>query len=175
MKKLSIFLSILVLCPLIISAQGFEWLRGGTYDSSIPTPESVLGFEIGTYLADHLQIVDYIHKLAGATDRVQVFKYGQTYQRRNLYILAISSPQNMQRLEEIRTTIERLTDPRKTTSSEAAKIAKETPPIGWANFGTDGNETATQSCGIQLAYQLAAGTDPLTCPPNLNYHSLDLA
>ncbi len=162
MKKLSTFLSVLVFCPLILSAQGFEWLRGGTYDPSIPTPESVLGFEIGTYLVDHLQIVDYIHKLAGATDRVQVFKYGQTYERRNLYILAISSPQNMQRLEEIRTTIERLTDPRKTTSSEAAKIAKETPPIAWANFGTDGNETAATSCGIQLSYQLAAGTDPLT-------------
>jgi len=162
MKKLSVFLVVLALCPIMLFAQGFEWLRGGTYDPTIPTPESVLGYEIGTYLTDHLQMVDYIHKLAESTDRVQIFKYGQTYERRNMYILAISSLQNMKRLEEIRLTIKRLTDPRQTSESEANTIAKETPPIGWVNFGTDGNETSAFECAMQLAYQLAAGTDPLT-------------
>lgn len=162
MKKLSIFLVVLVLCPVILYAQKFEWLRGGTYDPAIPTPESVLGYEIGTYLTDHLQMVNYIHKLVESTDRVQIFEYGQTYEGRKMYILAISSPENMKRLEEIRLTIKRLTDPRKTSESEANKIAKETPPIGWINFGTDGNETSAFECAMQLAYQLAAGTDPLT-------------
>lgn len=162
MKRLSIFWVILVLCPVMLCAQGFEWLRGGTYDPTIPTPESVLGYEIGTYLTDHLQMVDYMHKLAESTDRVQIFKYGQTYERRNMYILVISSPENMKRLEEIRATIKRLTDPRQTSEAEANTIAKETPPIGWMNFGTDGNETSAFECAMQLAYQLAAGTDPLT-------------
>lgn len=162
MKKLSFFLVILLLCPVMLSAQKFEWLPEATYDPEIPTPESVLGYEIGTYLTDHLQMVDYIHKLAASTDKVQIFKYGHTYEGRNIYILAISSPENMKRLEEIRTTINRLTNPRKTGEAEAAKIAKETPPIGWINFGTDGNETSAFECAMQLAYQLAAGQDPLT-------------
>jgi hypothetical protein len=79
-----------------------------------------------------------------------------------MYILAISSPKNMQRLEEIRNTIARLRDPRETSRTEADNIANETPPIGWINFGTDGNETSAFECSMQLAYQLAAGTDPLT-------------
>jgi len=107
-------------------------------------------------------MVDYIHKLAASTDKVQVFKYGHTYERRNMYIIVISSPDNMKRLEEIRTTIKRLTDPRKISEAEARKIAIETPPIGWVNFGTDGNETSAFECSMQLAYQLAAGQDPLT-------------
>jgi len=162
MKKAVIFLSLFLLFPLLLSAAQFEWLRGGTYDPDIPTPESVLGYEIGTYLTDHLQMVDYIQRLARSTDRIRIFQYGRTYEGRKMYLLAISSPGNMSRLEEIRTTVGRLKDPRKTTPAEAAEIAGNSPAIGWINFGTDGNETSAFECSMQLAYQLAAGTDALT-------------
>jgi hypothetical protein len=161
-KNLIIFTSILLLLTVSVFAQKFEWLPGSTYDSSIPNPESVLGYEIGTYITEHHQMVEYMHMLAASTDKVQIFKYGQSYERRNLYIVVIGSPQNMQRLEEIRKTIERLTDPRDTSVAEAAAIAKETPAIGWANFGTDGNENTALETSMQLAYQLAAGQDALT-------------
>ncbi len=162
MKKFTFFLVILFCIPLLVSAEEYEWLRGGKYDPSIPTPKSVLSYEIGTYLTDHLQMVEYIHRLADSTEKVSVFEYGHTYEKRKMYILAISSPKNIERLEEIRTTIARLRDPRETSRTEADKIANETPPIGWINFGTDGNETSAFECSMQLAYQLAAGTDPLT-------------
>jgi hypothetical protein len=143
-------------------AQKFEWLPGSTYDPSIPTPESVLGYEIGTYFTEHHQMVDYMHKLAASSDKVKIFKYGQTYERRGLYIVVIGSVQNMEKLEEIRQTVARLTDPRKTSDSEAAAIARDTPAIGWANFGTDGNENTATETSMQLAYQLTAGQDELT-------------
>lgn len=158
--------TILLIIPVIRSvdlfSQGFEWLRGGTYDTSVPTPESVLGYKIGEYLTDHLQMTEYMRTLAEASNRVQVFRYGQSVERRELILVVIGTPQNMDRLEEIRVTIEKLTDPRITDEMEAKRIAGETPAIGWINFSTDGNETAAFECGMQLAYQLAAGTDPLT-------------
>jgi hypothetical protein len=160
-KNLIIFVSILLLTTGGF-AQKFEWLPGSNYDPSIPTLESVLGYEVGTYFTEHHQMVDYMHRLAASSDKVQIFKYGQSYERRGLYIVIIGSEQNMERLEEIRQTIARLTDPRKTNDSEAATIAKETPAIGWANFGTDGNENTAMEASMQLAYQLAAGQDPLT-------------
>ena len=43
-------------------------------------------------------------------------------------------------------------DPRQGPPAEAARIARETPPIGWINFGTDGNETSAFECSMQLAY-----------------------
>jgi hypothetical protein len=162
MNRTKLFFVLVLLFPVVFFAQDFEWLPGGTYDPAIPTPKSVLGFEIGTYLTDHLQMVDYIHRLAESSERVQVFEFGETYEKRKMYLLAIGSPENMKKLEDIRTTIARLTDPRKTTPAEAESIAKETPPIGWINFGTDGNETSAFECSMQLAYQLAAGNDPLT-------------
>ena len=78
MRKTVITTVLLFIVPAAAWCQVFEWLPGSTYDSSIPTPESVLGYEIGDYLTDHLQMIDYIHKLAAATDRVQVFKFGQS-------------------------------------------------------------------------------------------------
>lgn len=157
-----ISLFVFILFPTVFYAQGFDWLRDGKYDPSIPTPESVLGYEIGTYLTDHLQMEDYIRRLADATDRVQIFKYAKSIERRNMYLIVISAVQNMKRLEEIRKEIESLKDPRTMLISEAKNIAKETPPIGWMNYATDGDETASFECAIQLAYQLAAGKDPLT-------------
>ncbi|UCF36713.1 MAG: hypothetical protein JSU96_18175 [Acidobacteriota bacterium] len=143
-------------------ASGKDWLPGGTYDPSVPSPASVLGYEIGTHLTDHLQMVDYIHRLARVSDRVQVIKYGESVERRVMYLLLISNPENLARLEEIRTRIERLKDPRRITAEEAEQIIQSTPPIGWINFGTDGGETAAFEASMLLAYQLAAGLDPLT-------------
>ncbi len=140
----------------------YQWLPNGTYDANVPTPQSVFGYEIGDYLTDNLQMVDYIHRLEATSKRVRVFQYGESIERRKLWLLAISSPENIQKLEEIRTTIQRLTDPRATSPAQANQIAESTVPIGWMNYGTDGNETAAFEASLQVAYQLAAGTDPLT-------------
>lgn len=146
----------------IHSLAQFQWLPNGTYDPKVPTPESVFGYEIGDYLTDNLQMVDYIHQLQLSTNRVKVFQYGVSVERRKLWLVAISSPENIQKLEEIRGNIEKLTDPRRTTPAQANEIATTTVPIGWMNYGTDGGETSAFEAGLQVAYQLAAGTDPLT-------------
>lgn len=154
-------LLLLMLSPLFGIAQ-FQWLPNGTYDPNVPTPQSVFGYEIGDYLTDNLQMVDYIHRLEASTKRVRVFQYGVSVERRKLWLVAISSPENIQQLEEIRSNIQKLTDPRSTSLSQASQIAENTVPIGWMNYGTDGGETSAFEAGMQVAYQLAAGTDPLT-------------
>jgi len=159
MKNLT--LALLLFCFSYSYAQ-YQWLPNGTYDPNVPTPQSVFGYEIGDYLTDNLQMVDYIHQLEASSKRVKVFQYGESVERRKLWLIAISSPDNIQKLEEIRSTIQRLTDPRTTTPAQATQIAENTVPIGWMNYGTDGGETAAFETGQQIAYQLAAGTDPLT-------------
>ncbi len=161
MKKMIAVLVFLVLLTPVFS-QDYEWWRNGTYDPAVPTPKSVLGYEIGTYLTDHLQMVDYIHQLEKASNRVRVIKYGQSVERRDMYLLVIASPANLERIEEIRLAIQRLADPRITGSREAEQIISSTPPIAWLNYGTDGGETAAFETAIQMAYQLAAGTDEFT-------------
>ena len=161
MKKLiAVLVFLFILIP--VFPQDYEWWENGTYDPAVPTPKSVLGYEIGTFLTDHLQMVDYIHQLEKASDRVKVIKYGQSVEKRDMYLLVIASPENLGRLEEIRQSIQRLADPRITNASEAEQIIKTTPPIAWLNYGTDGGETAAFETAIQMSYQLSAGTDDFT-------------
>jgi hypothetical protein len=161
MKKLIPFFTLLVITSTAVS-QEYEWWPGGTYDENVPTPKSVFGYEIGTYLTDHLQMIDYIHRLEKSSDRVRIMKYGQSVERRDMYILIISSPANLEKVEEIRQSIQKLADPRITDSQEANRIIESIPPIAWLNNGTDGGETAAFEVGLQMAYQLAAGTDEFT-------------
>ncbi len=144
---------------LSLSAQQPAWYPGSTYDPSVPTPLSVLGHEIGEYYTEHLQMTGYMRALETASKRVKVFRVGQSAERREILLVVISDPANIQRLEEIRTAVEELRDPRQTPEARASDIARDTPAVGWMNFANDGNETAALEAAIQLAYQLAAGQD----------------
>src|SRR5690606_16833005 len=52
--------------------------EGYTYDPSIPTPASVLGYQVGEWRVSHDQVVMYMKALAAASDRIQIEEYGRT-------------------------------------------------------------------------------------------------
>ncbi len=86
-----------------INAQEFEFIPGATYDTSIPTVEQVLGYKAGDDLTTPENIIKYFEALAAASpDRVVVREYGRTWQNRKLIYVAISSPENIARLDDIR-------------------------------------------------------------------------
>jgi len=105
---------------------------------------------------------NYLRAVDEATDRVEVRSYGKTYQGRKLYYVIISSPDNMRRLEEIRTANLKLTDPRKTSQTEAERIAEWMPSIVWIGCNIHGNEVSGNEAAIRTIYQLAAGVDEKT-------------
>ena len=128
-----------------------------TLDPAVPTPRSVLGYEIGAYHTGYLGVVRYAETLARAVpDRVKLVPIGESYERRPMMLLVISSPRNLQRLPAIQADIAKLTDPRTTTDAEADAIVKRSPAITWDNFGNDGNESAAVEAALEMAYRLAA-------------------
>jgi len=145
-----------------LRGQSREWWPGTTYDPSVPTPKSAIGYDMGEYLTEHGEMTAYMRQLEAASNRLKVFSVGRTNERRELLLVAVSAPENIERLEEIRATIERLRDPRMLPEADARAVAKTTPAIAWMNFANDGNESAAFETGIQLAYHLAAGTDETT-------------
>ena len=73
-----------------------------SHDPAVPEPRNVLGFEVGEWHVRPDQIVAYFRELAAQSDRVSVETYGRTYEHRPLLLIAITSPANQARLEEIR-------------------------------------------------------------------------
>jgi hypothetical protein len=143
------------------TAQKFEFFPGGTYDPKIPTPESVLGYPIGTSHTDYAGLERWLTAI-GKSDRVRVVRYGQSFEKRPLYLVIISSPTNIARLDQIKTAMNKLADPRTTTDAEADNVATSMPGVAWMNHANDGNESAAFESAIQTSYQLAAGTDETT-------------
>lgn len=162
MKKLITIL--FLLSGLNIPAQDYNipFYPGGTYDGDIPTPESVLGFNIGEKPVNYGEMIHYIIRLSEKSPRVTIHQEGQTHQGRKLYYMIVTSERNRQNLEGIKKSISQLADPRNTSESEAKDIVDNNPLIAFMMYSIHGNETSGTDAGIQLAYQLAAGTDEVT-------------
>ncbi|MCS7230158.1 MAG: M14 family zinc carboxypeptidase [Candidatus Kryptonium sp.] len=159
-KSVIIFLSFFLVS--ISNSDDFKFWKDGIYNPDIPTPKQILGYEIGDFVTEHHQMERYIDALSKSSNRIKVIRYGESYERRGMYLLIISSPENLARLNEIRENIKKLTDPRITSESEARKISETNPIIVWLNYSVDGDETAAFEAGIQVAYQLCAGEDEIT-------------
>lgn len=134
-----------------------------SYNEAVPTPASYLGYEIGEDLTEHYQMLGYMNELEkAAPDRVKRIAIGMSQERRPMYLVIISSPENMQNLESIREAVSRLKNPRETSLSQAQEIARSTPVISWMNYANDGEESAAFEAAIVAAYHYAAGMDEKT-------------
>ncbi|MEM7582425.1 MAG: M14 metallopeptidase family protein [Acidobacteriota bacterium] len=130
---------------------------------TIPAPESVLRAPVGAdfFLASYEESMDYFHRLAEASDRIELRKVGKTSFGRDWYLAIISSPANLSRLEEIRATAQRLAHPEGLSDDEARRLARDGKAVIHIDGGLHATEVATAQFTIQLAYDLAvAEGDP---------------
>src|SRR5438046_655018 len=104
-------------------------------DPAIPTPRSILGYELGERFSSHSSIERYILAIRDAAkNRVKIFPYGSTYEGRTLYLIVFSSAENLSRLDEIKSNIHKLSDPRTLTERDADAIIKASPAIAWLSY-----------------------------------------
>jgi len=144
--------------------QKFDFYARGPYRQSVPRPSSIIGYEPGQFQTPYGQVVRVVEKIAAAaSDRVRLIENGETWEYRKIYLVVISAPENLARLDEIKSGIAKLADPRRIANpSEADQIARSTPNIVWLNYGIHGNESASYEAVQQTIYQLAASEEPRT-------------
>jgi hypothetical protein len=159
----------LILCvlqlvlPLRLAAQEFDFYARGPYREAVPRPESLLGYHVGeqqTMYHQQQQVLDRL--IAAAPDRVRTEIIGRTYEGKIMRLLIISAPENLARLDEIRTSLGRLADPRRTTAADARAIAERTPVTVLLTHSVHGNEPAGFEAAMQTTYQLLASEEPAT-------------
>ena len=141
----------------------FDFYTRGEYRANVPRPQSILRFDVGDHHTTYAQMEKVIEEIAkAAPDRVKIFDIGLTNEHRMQHLVAISSPSNIARLDEIRSQNARLTDPRTTSAAEANTITQNGPLIAWLAYTIHGNESASFEAMMQVAYQLAASNEPKT-------------
>jgi hypothetical protein len=86
---------------------------------------------------------------------VQLQEIGTTTRGRPMFVLFISSPQNLAQLERWRTTSERLARARDLTDEQARQLAREGKAIIWIDAGLHSSEVAHSQFAPVLAYHMA--------------------
>jgi Zinc carboxypeptidase len=110
----------------------------------------------GSQFTPQHELNAYFAHLAGAcSSTMSIEKYGQTYEKRPLQVAIFSSPENMARLESIRTDHLKRSGLMAGEPQDTKKIA-----IVWLSMSVHGNEPSGTECSPELAYTLALQTDP---------------
>jgi len=158
-------LASLAICVSSAAAQTarFDFYARGPYRESVPRPQTITRYDVGDFHTNYATMERVINSIAqAAPERVRVFEMGLTNEYRMMRLLAISSPENIARLDEIKANVARLSDPRQTSGEEAQRIINGTPIIVWLAYTIHGNESASFETMMQVVYQLAASSEPTT-------------
>jgi len=120
-----------------------------SYNEKIPTPESVIGHQVGHWHVTHDKLVQYMYALAESSDRITIEDRGKTFEDRPLLLLTITSPKNHQNIDAIQKAHMEATE---SNTSNAANR----PIVVYQGFSIHGNEPSGANAGLLAAYYLAA-------------------
>jgi len=137
-------------------AQNFEFYPNAKYNPAIPTLEQVVGHKWGEKITMHHEVEKYIHRLAEISKNVRLVKYAETWEGRSLYYMIVASEQNLARLDEIKSGMQKLADPRQISAAEADRLISSLPAITWLAYGVHGNEISSTDAALLAAYHLVA-------------------
>src|SRR6266498_2763236 len=131
----------------------------------IPTPRSILGFDPGDdrKLVEWPMLVRYFEALAKASPRVEYRELGKTTLGAPFIALAISSPENLRRLDYYRQLNAGLADPRTFRTARAARDALTNGrTVVLITSSIHSTEVGGQLSPVALAYRLATDTGAAT-------------
>ena len=120
------------------------------YNPDIPTPENIIGHQVGEWHVTHDKLLEYMKVIANSSDRITLENRGKTFEGRPLILLTITSPKNHQNIEAIRQKHIQATD---TNSSD---ITDNMPIVVYQGFSIHGNEPSGANASLLAAYYLAA-------------------
>jgi hypothetical protein len=134
-------------------AQDYFTARYQPFQNSISSPEVFLEYEIGSQHTRHDQIVAYLQTLASASNQAQISYYGKTHEGRKLTLLAISSSENLARLDVIQKQ-------HLAYAEGELEIQPDIPIIINLAYNVHGNEPSSSEAALLAAYTLVASEHP---------------
>ena len=141
----------------------FDFYTRGDYRTEVPRPQTILRYDVGDFHTTYAQMERVIEAIAkAAPDRVKIYDIGETNEHRMQHVVAISSPENISRLDEIKANNAKLTDSRLTNQNQATQIINNQPIMCWLAYTIHGNESASFETMMQIVYQLAASNEAQT-------------
>ena len=136
-----------------------EVILDGDYVETIDRPDKFLGFEYATRVATPEQITSAIQAWSNQSNKLKVIEYARTHENRPLHAVIISSPKNLNNLDQIKDKISKLSDARITNNKTAQTLIEELPAVAWMAYSIHGNETSGADAALGIIYHLIASKD----------------
>ena len=140
-------------------------LAGAQNAPKISTPKEVLGFNLGDdyMMGDvHSQLETYWKKIATECDRCKLVDMGPTEQGRRQWMMIITSPKNLKKLDHYKEISARLAHAEGLSDDQAHALAREGKAVVWIDGGLHASETVGSQQLMETVYQMASRTDPET-------------
>jgi hypothetical protein len=128
----------------------------------VPSPLKFFGRIVGTpgELTYAKDIHRYYQALAAASPRAKLWTIGTSEEGREMVALAIADEKTIAALDRNKRALDALTDPRKTTDADAARLIAESKPVYYLVSGMHSPETGGPEMLIELAYRLIVEETP---------------
>lgn len=152
MKSVTFLFILLFSLPVLSKSLSF-YLPQEEFDPNIPTPESVLGYQVGEWHVRHDQLVSYMRLLAEKSERIKIKQIGFSHERRPLLQLFITSPSNQAQLDTIQ-------NQHIATINGERELKSADPIIVNLNYSVHGDESSGSNASLLVAYYLAASQNP---------------
>ena len=124
-----------------------------SFNSAIPTPESVIGHVVGTRHTLPHQAEAYYRAVAAVSDRVVVTEHARSYEGRPLVHAIVTSPANHARLASIQARHDLLSEaPERVSDSDIESM----PVVVYQGYSVHGNEASGTEAALLYLYYLAA-------------------
>jgi hypothetical protein len=130
------------------------------FRGQVPTPESVLGYSIGSREASAADIATYVAAVDAATTRVVSGRFATSWEGRPLPYAIVGRDQNLTPagLAAVRANVAALRDP-STSDARARQLAASSPAILWLAGNVHGNEESGADADLKILYELADRDD----------------
>jgi len=126
--------------------------------SQLPSPLEHFGTIIGAPGVMHhtKDIYNYYKILASKSDRMQMVTVSNSEEGRPIHLLIISSPENLNNLDNYKQNLNKLADPRKMDAKNVDDLISKTKPMYYLNGGLHSTEMGSPEMLMELVFRLLA-------------------
>ncbi|MFN2317761.1 MAG: M14 family zinc carboxypeptidase [Gemmatimonadales bacterium] len=154
-----IVLTVLSAAPL---AAQHSYATTTDFNPAVPTPRSVLGYEVGERFTPHHLLSRYMERVAIASPRVALDTMAMSFGGRETLLAIVTSEANHARMAQIRADAERVANPVGGPAPELQAALDRLPAIVFLAYTVHGGEASGTEAAIATLYHLAAGQDAET-------------
>jgi hypothetical protein len=154
----------LICVPVVFLMVASTCLCGQKPAPKLTSPKEFFGFNIGDdyQLPTYTQIEAYYKKLASESDRLKLVDIGETTEGRRQYLMIVTSPSNMKKLDHYREISEKLARADGLDDTQAHALADEGKAIVWIDGSIHATETPSTDQLVEITWELASRSDAET-------------